>query len=103
MHGGVVNSLAGREVSTNEIANVDMLHASIYDSSWDVTKCELIVELIGSGDASLPCIYLWSWSSHFASQEPSEQAMYAASRVDIAIRSCYCDCHVTAPLLRRNT
>jgi len=45
MHVGVVNYLAGMEVLTIVIANIDMLHASFYDSSCDVTKCALIVAI----------------------------------------------------------
>jgi len=59
-------------------------------------------QLIGSGDVSSPCISRWSWSSHFASCEPSEQVMYSALRVDIAMRSFFRDCHETAPVLRMN-
>jgi len=51
---------------------------------------------------SLLCISRWSWSRNFASREPSEQAKYSASRVDIVMRSSFRDCHETAPLLRRN-
>ena len=43
MHIGVVNYLAGMDVSTIVIANIDMLHASFYDSSCNATKCTLIV------------------------------------------------------------
>jgi len=42
---GVVNYLAGMEISTIVIANVDMLCASLYDPSCDKTKCALIVAL----------------------------------------------------------
>ena len=45
MHVGVVNYLAGMEVSTIVTVNIDMLHASFYDSSCDVTKCALIVAI----------------------------------------------------------
>ena len=45
MHVGVVNYLAGMEVSTIVIANIDILRASFYDSSCDVTKCALIVPI----------------------------------------------------------
>jgi len=45
MYVGVVNSLAGMKVSTIVIANIDMLCASFYDSSCDVTKCTLIVTI----------------------------------------------------------
>jgi hypothetical protein len=45
MHVGVVNYLAGREISTIVILNVDMVRASCYDSSCDVTKCDLIVAI----------------------------------------------------------
>ena len=45
MHIGVVNYLGGMEVSTIVIANMDMLQASFYDSSCDVTMCALIVAI----------------------------------------------------------
>jgi hypothetical protein len=45
MHVGVVNYVAGREVSTIVISNVDMVRASCYDSGCDVTKCGLIVAI----------------------------------------------------------
>jgi len=41
----VVNYLAGMEISTIVIANIQMLHASFDDSSCDVTKCALIVAI----------------------------------------------------------
>jgi len=53
VHVGVVNYLAGMEISTIVIANVDMLCASIYDSSCDVTKCALIVAI----DRERRCIF----------------------------------------------
>ena len=43
MHIGVVNYLAGMEISTIVIANINMLCASLYDPSCDMTKCALIV------------------------------------------------------------
>jgi len=49
----VVNYHAGIEVSSIVIANVDMLHASFYDSSCDVTKCALIVAI----DREQRCIF----------------------------------------------
>ena len=45
MHVGVVNYLAGMEVLTRVIANIDMLRGSFYASSCDVTKCALIVAI----------------------------------------------------------
>jgi len=45
MHVGVVNYLAGMDVSTSVIANIDMLHASFYQCSCDVAKCALIVAI----------------------------------------------------------
>jgi len=45
MYIGVVNYLAGMEVSTIVIANIDILRASFYDSSCDVTKYALIIEI----------------------------------------------------------
>ena len=45
MHVGVVNYLAGMEISTIVIANVDMLCASRYDPSSDMTKWVLIVAI----------------------------------------------------------
>jgi len=45
MHVGVINYLVGMEVSTIVIANIDMLCASFYDSSCDMTKCALIVAI----------------------------------------------------------
>jgi len=49
----VVNYLAGLEISTTVIANVDMLCASFYDSSSDVTKCTMIVAI----DLERRCIF----------------------------------------------
>jgi len=43
MHVGVVDYLASMEISTMVIANVDVLRASLYDPSCDMTKCALIV------------------------------------------------------------
>jgi len=43
MHVGVVNYLAGMEISTIVIAIIDMRRVRFYDSSCDVTKCALIV------------------------------------------------------------
>jgi hypothetical protein len=40
---GVVNNLAGLEISTIVTANVDILHTSFCASSHDVTNCALIV------------------------------------------------------------
>jgi len=45
MHVGVVDYYAGIEVSTIVIANTDMLRASFYGSSCDVTKHALIVAI----------------------------------------------------------
>ena len=45
MHIGVINYLAGMEISTSVIANIDMFRASFYDSSCDLTKCALIVAI----------------------------------------------------------
>jgi len=42
MDEGVVNYLAGLEVSTIVIGNINMLRGSFYDSSCDVTKCAWI-------------------------------------------------------------
>ena len=53
MHIGVDNYLAGMEVSTIVIANVDMLCASLYDASCDMTKCALIVTI----DLERRCIF----------------------------------------------
>lgn len=41
MHVEAVNYLAGLEVLTIVIANIDMLDAGFYDSSCEVTKCTL--------------------------------------------------------------
>jgi hypothetical protein len=41
------------EISTIEIATVDMLCASFYDYSWEVTKCALIVAI----DQEQRCIF----------------------------------------------
>ena len=49
---------------------------------------------------SLPCISWWSWSSHFASEEPSEWVIYLDLRGDIAMISCFRNCHGTVLLLR---
>jgi hypothetical protein len=43
VHLAVVNYLEGMQVSTRVIANIDMVWASFYDSSCDVTKFTLIV------------------------------------------------------------
>jgi len=43
MHVEVVNYLVGMEILTIVIANIDMLRASFYDPSCDITKCTLIV------------------------------------------------------------
>jgi len=53
MHVGVVNYLAGWQFMTIEIANIDMLRASFYDSSYDGTKCPLIVAI----DRERRCIF----------------------------------------------
>jgi len=45
VHVGVVNYFVGMEISTVVIANVDMLRASLYDPSCDLTKCALIVAI----------------------------------------------------------
>jgi hypothetical protein len=45
MYVGVVNYLAGMEISTIVIANVDVLRASLYDPGCDMTKCALIVAI----------------------------------------------------------
>jgi len=45
MYIGVVNYLPGMVISTIVIANVDMLPASLYDPSFDTTKCALIVAI----------------------------------------------------------
>jgi len=71
-----------------------MIQVEIWLSGYWLSK------LIRSGHASLPCISRWSWSSHFAWREPSEKAAYSASKVEIAMRSCFRDCYETAPLLR---
>ena len=53
MYVGVVNYLAGMEISTIVIANVDMLCASLYDPSCDLTKCALIVAV----DRERRCVF----------------------------------------------
>jgi len=45
VHIGVVNYLAGMEISTIVIANVHMLCANLYDPSYVMTKCVLIVTI----------------------------------------------------------
>jgi len=45
MHLGVVKYLAGMDVMTIVIANIDKLHVSCDDSSCDVTRCALIVAM----------------------------------------------------------
>jgi len=50
---GVVNYLAGMEIWTIVIANVDMLCASLYDPSCDMTKCALIVAI----DRERRCVF----------------------------------------------
>jgi len=42
---GVVNYIVSMEVSTIGIANIDVLGASFYVCSCDVTKCALIVAI----------------------------------------------------------
>jgi hypothetical protein len=53
MYVGVVTCLANMEVSTIVIANIDMLCASFYDSSCDVTKCVLSIAI----DQERRCIF----------------------------------------------
>jgi len=53
VHVGVVNYLAGMEISTIVIANVDMLCASLSDPSCDMTKCALIVTI----DRERRCVF----------------------------------------------
>ena len=45
MNVGVVNSLVVMHVMTIVIANINMLHASFYGSSCDLTKCPLSVTI----------------------------------------------------------
>jgi len=53
VHEGVVNNLAGMEIWTIVIANVDMLCARLYDPSCDMTKCALIVAV----DRERRCVF----------------------------------------------
>jgi len=53
VHVGVVNYLAGMEISTIVIANIDMLCASFYDPSCDMTKYALIVVI----DREWRCVF----------------------------------------------
>ena len=53
VHVEVVNYLAGVEISTIVIANVDMLCVSLYDPSCDMTKCALIVAI----DRERRCVF----------------------------------------------
>jgi len=53
VHIGVVNYLAGLEISTIVIANVDMLCAIHYDPTCDITKCALIVAVDREGGCIL--------------------------------------------------
>jgi len=53
VHLGVVNYLAGMEISTIGIANVDMLCASLYDPSCDMTTCALIFAI----DREWRCVF----------------------------------------------
>ena len=55
-----------------------------------------------SGASSLPAVPVpltpfCSCISHRASLDASEYAMYSASRVDVATRSCFRDCHEMEP------
>jgi len=62
-------------------------------------------QLIGSCGESFwePWMSFGNWINHFASLEASEQAMNSASKVDMAMRLRFRDCHEIAPLLARNT
>ena len=53
MHIEVVNYLAGMEISTIMIANVDMLCGRFYDPSCDMTKSTLIVAI----DRERRCVF----------------------------------------------
>ena len=62
-------------------------------------------QLIGSNGESLWELWIsfYIWSNHFASLEPSREAMNSVSTVDIEIRPWFRDCNMTARLLARMT
>jgi hypothetical protein len=53
VHVEVVNYLAGMEISTIVIGNVNMLCASLYDPSPDMTQCTLIIAI----DQEQRCVF----------------------------------------------
>ena len=57
----------------------------------------------GSSVVGVSPVSRCSFRSHLASLEASEQVMYSASVVDLAIKSRFRDCHEMAQLFKINT
>jgi hypothetical protein len=53
VHVGVINYLAAMEVSTIVLANIDMVCASRYDPSGNMSKCALIIAI----DRERRCVF----------------------------------------------